>query len=205
MPIIQTPPAMLSYPALLVPRKNKFRPEDAPTYGCTLVFPVGADLKELSAAAREALDAKFGKDEVTKMLKASPPKLRLPFREDAEKYDPEKYKFYIQISSKDKPGLVDRYAGADGKPAPLDTSKLYPGCFVKAVLSVYAYENSGNRGVNFGLQHIQWWADGTRLDNRIEAADAFNAETRPEADLTSLTEASTKAEPGAALNDLLAG
>jgi len=194
-----TPPAVLSYPALVRPRlPPNPRPGQEAVYGATLVFPVDADLTALKTVAMQALNEKFGAEEVAKMLKATPPKLRVPFRKDADKYDPNKYGVFINVSNKQKPGIVDRYAGPDGKPAVLtDLDKIYPGCFVKASLSVYTYDQNGNKGVAFGLQHLQWWADGERLDSRSNAADAFTAEARPEADLKS------SAAAGSDLNDLL--
>lgn len=195
-----TPPAMLSYPNLLTPRpKMDAKPGDAPVYGCTLVFPKDADLSHLKEAATAALKERFG-DKTQSLLKAG--SLRIPFRPVADKYDEELFGYYISVSANTtKPGLVDRYAGPDGKPAPLtDTDKLYAGCFVKAALSVYAYDKSGNRGVAFGLQHIQWWAEGKRLDNRKAAVDAFSAEAAPEASLETITAGKSES-----LSDLLGG
>jgi len=196
-----TPPAMLSYPALLTPRLGPNpKPGDLPTYGCTLVFPKDADLTELKNAATAALKERFG-DKLQSLLKNG--SLRIPFRPVGDKYDEDTYGYFINVSAKTtKPGLVDRYAGPDGKPAPLtDVDKLYPGCMVKAAVSVYSYDNSGNKGVSFGLQHIQWWAEGTRLDNRKAAADAFAAEALPEASLAAMG-GSSKAD---SLSDLLGG
>lgn len=201
MTLILTPPAVLSYPALIKPRLGPNpRPGQEAVYSATLVFLKDADLKPLKDAAMSALIDRFGADDVKKMLQSTPPKIRIPFRSDADKYDAEKYGIFINVTNKSKPGLVNRYAGSDGKPAPLDAEKFYPGCFVKAALSVYVYDQSGNKGVAFGLQHLQWWADGERLDSRVNASDAFTAEARPEGDLGAF---GAKAEPGANLSDLL--
>ena len=202
--MIITPPAVLSYPALLTPRMPPNpKPGDSAAYGCTLLFPVGTDISELKKAATAALYEKFG-DKTDALFAAGA--LRTPFRKVDGKYDSAKYSFFINVSSKQrKPGIVDRYAGPDGRPAPLtDVDKLYPGCFVRAALSVYAYDTSGNKGVSFGLQHIQWWADGERLDSRKAPQDAFTAEERPAADMSSM--GGTAAKPaGGNLADLLGG
>lgn len=181
-----TPPAVLSYPSLLVPRlPPNAKPGEAASFGCTLLFEKDADLKALKEAATAALYERFGAKTDDLFAQGS---LRVPFRKPDGKYDTEKYQCYINVSSKQtKPGLVDRYAGADGRPMPLtDTEKLYPGCYVKASLNVYTYDASGNKGVSFGLQHIQWWADGERLDNRKSAQDSFSAEPRPDADMSTM-------------------
>ncbi len=200
--MIITPPAILSYPSLLTPRLGPNpKPGEQASYGCTLLFPVGTDISELKKAATAALYERFG-DKTDALFSSGV--LRTPFRKVDGKYDPAKYSVFINVSSKQtKPGLVDRYAGPDGRPAPLsDPEKLYPGCFVKAALSVYAYDSSGNRGVAFGLQHIQWWADGERLDNRKGAQDAFSAESRPEGDMSAMS-GGPKAEAGSNLADLI--
>lgn len=197
---IITPVAMLSFPALLTPRLGPNpKPGQLAAYGCTLVFPKGTDLTSLKTVAMTALKEKFG-DQTEKLLKSS--SIKIPFKKDSDKYDEEKWEYFINVSAKqNKPGIVDRYADpVTKKPAPLtDFEKLYPGCMVKAALSVYTYDNSGNKGVSFGLQHIQWWDHGTRLDNRRSAADSFEAEALAEGSLDSLT----ASEPGSNLNDLL--
>lgn len=200
MPNIITPPAMLSFPALLTPRLGPNpKPGQLAAYGCTLVFPKGADLTAMKTAAMTALKEKFG-DQTEKLLKNG--QIKIPFRKDEDKYDPEKWEYFINVSSKqNKPGIVDRYQDpVTKKPAPLtDADKLYPGCIVKASVSVYTYDTSGNKGVSFGLQHIQWWEHGTRLDNRRSAADSFEAEALADGGLDSLN----PSEPGGNLNDLL--
>lgn len=181
-----TPAAVLSYPSLIVPRlPPNAKPGDQASFGCTLIFEKDVDIKPLKEAATAALYEKFGNRTDDLFAQGA---LRVPFRKPDGKYDTERFQCFINVSSKQtKPGLVDRYAGPDGRPMPLqDLEKLYPGCYVKAALRPYAYDASGNRGVAFGLQHIQWWADGERLDNRTSAQDAFDAEARPEGDMTTM-------------------
>ena len=213
MSIIITPPAVLSYP-IFTPeqlatakerarRSGSFDPADV-HFGCTLLFPKGTDLSELKKAATAALYERFGEETETMFANGQ---LRTPFKKvKGSNYDADKYDDYLVVSAKQSaPGFVNRYAGPDGKPEALtDMDKLYPGCLVKAALSIYAYPKKGekgfgNRGVNFGLQHIQWWAEGTRLDNRVEASNAFSAEERPTADMSG---GGAKA-PGKNLADLL--
>jgi hypothetical protein len=54
---------------------------------------------------------------------------------------------------------------------------FYPGALVRASVSFYTYDNSGNRGVGVGLNNVQL-IDGTkpRLDNRKPADEEFTPE-----------------------------
>jgi hypothetical protein len=40
-------------------------------------------------------------------------------------------------------------------------------------LNAYAYDQAGNKGVSFGLLHIQKVKDGESFGNRTRAEDAF--------------------------------
>jgi hypothetical protein len=181
---IITPTAILSYPALFEARPGMNGGDSQ--FSATLVFPAGSNLAELKAAAAEAIKEKFG-DQAAKLLSAG--KLRLPFREDgAEKGYPEG-SIFINCKSKTRPGVVSKYAGADGKPKPVTEEEIYPGCLVRASLRAFAYDTNGNKGASFSLGNVQKLDDGPRLDGRKDARDEFDA--------------MGGAEPAAALADLL--
>jgi hypothetical protein len=176
---IITPEARLSYPSLFKPRKRADNPNQEPRYEAVLVFDAGTDLTALKRAAVEVAKARWG-DDAAKMIKAGT--LRMPFRTDGEeKYGPGTT--FISVWSNDKPGLVDRYAGPDGKPVPItDPAVLYAGCKVRASVRAFAYPapgrpSTGNKGVSFGLQNLQKLGEGERLDNRVvlDAAEEFEA------------------------------
>ena len=111
------------------------------------------------------------------------------------------------------PGVVSRWADPnDPKRRPLkitDPSLIFAGCTVKASVNPFAYEQTGNRGVAFGMQNIQLWQnqDVERLDNRASAEDEFTAEAAPEGALSSLSTsgagtAAAGGVKGKALSDL---
>lgn len=178
-----TPEARLSYPSLFKPKlPYNAKPGAEPRYEATLVFGPGADLTALKRAALETAKAKWG-DDTAKLIKAG--KVKLPFLADTE----ERYEegsTIVRTWSKEKPGIVDRYAGSDGKPVPItDPAALYPGARVRASVRPFAYDNSGNRGVSFGLINMQKLGDADRFDNRVvvDAADEFEATEKAPADL----------------------
>jgi hypothetical protein len=82
---------------------------------------------------------------------------------------------YIKLSSMSRPGVV----GPDPSEGQLDETTFYPGCICHATYDAYAYDNSGNRGVSFGLNNIQKVGDGKRLgaakanpEDEFEVVDA---------------------------------
>lgn len=75
----------------------------------------------------------------------------------------------IAVSSKTKPGVVDRNL----QPI-LDSTEVYSGCYARVSLNAYPYSNSGNKGVSFGLNHVQKLADGDFLGGRSRAEDDFD-------------------------------
>jgi len=156
-----------------------------PMYGCVLVFTKDTDLHGLKAAALEAANEKYG-DKAAGMIRAG--KLKWPFKTDDEKGYPEGATF-ISPRSKDKPPVVGRFKDpADGKAVVIeDEQVVYAGAIVKGLVKAYCYDRSGNRGVTFGLNGIQKWADGDRLDGRVSARDAFDAEEPAVADLADMT------------------
>lgn len=64
------------------------------------------------------------------------------------------------------PGVFSQYPGPDGKAARLTEKdgKPYAGCYVNAVVEIYAQEGT-NAGIRSGLVSVQFWRDG----------DAFSA------------------------------
>jgi hypothetical protein len=179
-----TPIATLSYPHLFKPQAA-MEEGGPPKYGCVLVFPAGTDLGLLKAAALAVATAKYG-DKAAGMIRGG--KLRWPFRTDEDRGYPEG-SVTISPTSKERPLVVGRYKSpVDGKAELIeDESKAYAGAQVKAQVGAYCYDRNGNRGVTFGLNGVQLWADGPRLDGRVSARDAFDAEEPAVADLADLT------------------
>ena len=93
---------------------------------------------------------------------------------------------FIRSWSKNAPGIVD----CTGKHPITQHDEIYGGCYCRAQLNAYAYEQAGQRGVNFGLIHIQKIKDGEPFGNRSKPEDAFapveNAATESQADDNSM-------------------
>lgn len=188
MAAIITPVATLSYPHLAKAQAAS-KPGQKDKFSATLVFS-GADksvLAALEAAAREvaieALGEKKGKAFALFGGKGS------AFRTDnAEKYPTVVEAITIGARTDRKPGLVYRHAdpatvtaeSPKGKPARVADEDIeevfYPGAQVKAQIKPYWYDTEGNKGIGWALNNLQKWAEGERLDSRVKAEDAFDAD-----------------------------
>jgi hypothetical protein len=163
-----TPEFRASYPNLIEPRKNDLNGKME--YSVVAVFAPGADLSALNKSIADLLTEKFGAD------KAKWPKpMRNPIRKNEEKEKdgklPEGYEaggHFITLKATQRPGLVD----SNVQPI-IDATQFFAGCYARAQVNPYYYEQKGNRGVSFGLNNVQKLRDGPALGNRMKAEDAF--------------------------------
>lgn len=181
---IITPEAILSYPHLFTPQEDD---KGQLKYSASLVFLDGADLKEMKNEAVEAARAKWG-TKADSMIRSG--SLRMPFRKDGEEKGYPEGAVFVNVRSGQRPGIVSRYPDPKtGKPAIItDEEEIYPGVIVRASVTAFAYDVSGNKGVSFALNNIQKLRDGERLDGRMKAEDEFEADEELAADLEDLTD-----------------
>lgn len=169
---VNTPKFRVSYPNVFKAKRNDLSGQDE--YSIEALFPKGADLSKLKAAAQEAIVAKWGPDK-----EKWPKNLRSPFRDQAEKAKEvdgkrilppacEEGAIFINLKSKQRPGVVDQNVQDI-----IDESQFYAGCYAIASVNAYAYDQKGNRGVSFGLGNVQKVADGEPLGNRSKPEQDF--------------------------------
>lgn len=154
---------------------NAFQPRAAvegqePKYSICLLIPK-SDRKTL-AKVQDAIDSakERGRDRWGGKIPAN---VRTPLRDgDEEKPDRPEFRghYFINASSKFKPGVVDRNV----EPI-LDPTELYGGCYGRASLNFFPYSVSGNKGVSCGLNNLQKLEDGEPLGGRARAEDEFSA------------------------------
>lgn len=162
----------VSFPAVFQPKS--FQNQEA-KYSVVMLFPKNVDLAKpangqknsLKHAAFNAAAEKWGAD------KAKWPKnLRMPFRDGDEKADTQGYEghVFVSASSKIQPGLVDQSL----RPM-LNERDFYAGCYARAEVIAFAYDQMGNRGVGFSLQNIQKLRDGDPFSGRKDPSTVFDA------------------------------
>lgn len=137
-------------------------------YSVSLVIPKSdnktiAEIKAAIEQAKQDGKAKFGGK--------IPGNLKLPLRDgDVERPDDEAYKnsYFVNANSKDRPQVVDKNV----KPI-LDQNEVYSGCYGRASITFYAFNQNGNKGIACGLSNLQKLSDGEPLSGRSRAEDDF--------------------------------
>lgn len=76
----------------------------------------------------------------------------------------------ISAKSNTAPEVVD----ANCNPI-ISKSEFYSGCYGRASIRFYAYNQNGNKGIGCGLGNVQKLEDGQPLDGRTTAAEDFGA------------------------------
>jgi hypothetical protein len=163
-----TPFFRLSFPNLAEPRKktNAQTGKVTDTFDMVMLFPTTAghwgppaDLTQLIHAAKDTRDKHWNNPA------ARPPVINMPFKDGSQPNKAGKIHegfagcIVSSAMSTRRPGMV----GPDPKVALDPKRDLYPGCWCRAVVHCFTYENGGNYGVSFGLDHIQKWKDDSPL------------------------------------------
>jgi len=102
----------------------------------------------------------------------APANLKTPLRDgDEERPDQPEYEgmFFINANAKTRPGIVDKDLNEI-----LDSSEVYSGCYGRASINFYPFNQAGNRGIGCGLNNVQKIADGDYLGGRSKAEDDFS-------------------------------
>lgn len=168
----QTPKFRVSYPKVFKAEMNKLSKKEE--YSIVALFPKGADMTKLKAAAQKAIETKWGTDQ-----SKWPKNLKTPFRDQAEKAKdvngkqvlPDGHEagaIFMNLKSAQKPGVVN----SNLDPI-IEATEFYSGCYAIASVRPYAYDQAGNRGVAFGLVNLQKVGDGEPLGSRSRPEDDF--------------------------------
>lgn len=165
-----TPTFRASYPYVFEARKNELNGKDE--FSLVALFGKGIDITPLRAAANAAVIKKWGPDKAK-----WPQNLKSPFREHKEKMKEGKYPdgyedggIFITFKAQDRPTIVDQ-----AMQEVIEPRKVYAGVYLRASVAAYAYDNKGNRGVAFGLNHLQIVKDGDPISGRPSVTQAFEA------------------------------
>lgn len=161
--------ARLSFPDLFEPRP--FKPGDAPKYKATLLVPKGSPQdKEIWKAIEAVAKEKWPKtaDKVLASIRGNANKFCYQDG-DTKSYDGYADMMAFSAGNKARPTVLDR----DKSPLSKDDGKPYAGCFVNAVVEIFAYDNSGN-GISASLGGVQFVKDGDAFSGgRPASSDDF--------------------------------
>lgn len=160
----------VSYPHVFKPQGMQGKKDAAKKYSITMLFPKNADLSGIKNAMKQAKIQKFGADP-----KNWPKGLESPVTDgDSPKNaDKEGYAGHWAIkasSSEDqKPTVVDQNV----EPI-LNQGDFYPGCFARASILAYIWDNEFGKGVGFILDHVQKMREGKSFAGKPTAAEVFS-------------------------------
>jgi hypothetical protein len=162
----------LTFPTLWEPKQVNNQGD--PKFSASFLFPPDhPQVAELTQIIIKAAQDKFGDKamEVLATLKAAN-KICVQDGDAKSDYDGYAGMKYINASNKIRPLVVD------GNRTPLAASdgKLYSGCYVNAVLDIWAQSNQFGKRINASLLGVQFLRDGERLAGGSTAtADDFQA------------------------------
>lgn len=165
---ITTPPCRLSFPNLFAPvAPGKL---NAGFYTCSLYFPKKdkALLAPLSALIKKVVADTFGAK--------VPTNLQLPLK-DGDKLSDENAAGCVVLRCKTL-YMPQCFRKVNGAFTPvIDPEVFYPGCWVAASISPYAYQagpkNGNNNGVGFGINSILFIRDDEPFVAREKAEEVF--------------------------------
>lgn len=95
----------------------------------------------------------------------------LPLRDGDDKSETEGYAghFYINAKANRQPLIVDR-----DKQEIVDPDEVYSGCYAQVIISLYAYNYQGKRGIAAGLEAVRKLADGPKFGGSTISTNDFD-------------------------------
>lgn len=167
---IVLPVALGSYAFLFTARPPKDGKGD-PKFSLSLLIEKSreAELKPLRDLILKVAVEKFG-PKAADIFGKNTLRLKQPIHDgDVERPEDESYagKFYMTATTTRAPGIVD----AKLQPV-FEEGEAYSGCFFRASVAVYAFENE-SKGVTIFLNNVQVVKKGPRIDGRVSAEREF--------------------------------
>ena len=168
---VVTDPVRLAFVNLFEPRAGQ--EGQAPRYSVCLMIPKDdakniRKIKAAQKAAAEAGKAKFGGK--------IPPNLKTTLRDADDEMDMEKYPefeghLFMNIGSSEAypPSIVDTRVNPI-----IDRGEVYSGMWARVSMNAFAFNTQGNKGISFGMNHVQKVRDDEPFGNVSRASDDFD-------------------------------
>ena len=162
----------LAFPVLFEPKRVNDQGEAK--YSSAFLFPPDHEcIAKVKAAMAEVAKEKWADKaaEVFKSLKASD---RLALRDGNAKSEYAGYEgmMFINSSNQLRPTVLD----GNKTPLTIADGKPYAGCYVNAVIELWAQDNKYGKRINASLLGVQFYRDGERLaGGTVASEDDFEA------------------------------
>lgn len=170
MPNVKLSNVRLAFPAIWEPKA--VNGEGAPRFSAAFpIQPKSENAKALDDAMRAVAITKWGQKALP-IFNELRLKGRVAFREAALAKDGETYEgfegmFTLNASNKTRPTILDRdrspLTEADGRP--------YAGCYVHAIVEVWAQDNQWGKRINCTLKGLQFVRDGEAFAGGAAASE----------------------------------
>lgn len=148
---------------------------DQKKFSAVFIFEPGSENhKTLSAAIKQVAADKW-KGDADKVLKSIMAKNDICMQDGATmaEYDGFEGMKFVRASNKARPTVI----GPDRSPLTAADGKPYSGCYVNAIIDVWAQDNQYGKRINASLSGVQFKRDGDAFSGgRVADADAFDAE-----------------------------
>ena len=156
--------------------------EGKPAFSGTFILPPNhSDLATLNSIIDKVAEEKWGAKapDILKNLRASG-KVALRSGDDKSNYAGFAGNFYISARNVIRPTVIDANRNplthADGRP--------YAGCYVNAVIDIWAQDNNFGKRINASLGGVQFYRDGDAFSGGGAASsDEFDIVDEPAVDL----------------------
>lgn len=166
---IAIPTARLSFPKLFTP--EEFQGDGKPMYSCSLIVdPKNPAIKQIRDAMEVMGKAKWPKEwpSVKKTMDAKD----LSCLHDGDTKDFDGYAGMLYISCRapanKRPTIIDR----DRSQLAEKDGKIYGGCYVNAMIELWAQDNKFGKRINAQITGVQFVRDGDSFGGGASAADA---------------------------------
>ena len=159
---IKIPAVRLSFPSLF--NMASFGGESTGKFEATFILDKKEHAKQI-----EEIEAAISK--MQKELKVKLPSDKLCLKDGDEMERPEyQGKMTIKASTKKRPMVINR----DKTPITEDDNVVYAGCYVNAIITLWAQNNSYGKRVNAQLDGVQFVRDGEPFGDGGISADQFD-------------------------------
>ena len=139
-------PGRLSFPKLFEPNSEEYGGK----YGCTILLPPGYDFQPIRDALEAAAVEQWGEDKKKWPKMRTTPATIIKKAEEKELAGYEPGWFFINVSAKDRPGVVN-----GSLEDVTDPTEAYAGRWCMLSVNAYAWDNKFGKGVSLGLNNVQ--------------------------------------------------
>lgn len=145
----------LSFPHLFTPQPNQTDPSKPPKFNAVFLLDEQAHSETIEFLNEKALE--MAKSIGLKKLAADKSFIRPG--EDKDEIEGFEGCFYVSASNTRRPLCIS----SDKEPLVEADGILYPGCYVNAVIQLWAQDNKWGKRVNASLEGVQFYQDGDSL------------------------------------------